>query len=240
MNTLNKLTTSMLALILLTLAFGFTPITKKINGDIITQQRTVSPFSKLEASSGVNVIIKQGDTFNISVTADANNIDKIKTTISQNTLNIRVDHSARLGNSKVVVTVPNLKSIRASSSANVKSDGDLIFDKLEIEASSGADIKLHLMCKLITSNCSSGSAIHLIGKTVVLVANASSGADLLASSLIAENGKITAESGSEAKVNVTGEAEFNASSGGDIKYYSQPEHVYKNTSSGGDIERKDK
>lgn len=235
MNTLKQLMAICLAIFTVTIAFGFTNLKPK--GDIITQKRTVSPFTKLEASTGVSVKIIQGEQFSVTVIADVNQIDKIRTTISQGTLSIYVDRSARLGDAKVEVVVPNLKHISASSSATIKSEGDLTFDKIEVNASSGAEIKLHLISKLITSNSSSGATIRLYGNTTVLLANTSSGADLIANDLIAENAKVTTESGSDAKVKVTGEAEFDASSGSEIKYYGEPHNIYKKSSSGGDIEQ---
>lgn len=240
MKTLKHLLTSIFALVLITIVFGFTARTNKTDDDIITQQRTVSPFTKIEASTSVNVILKQGETYSITVTADANQIDKIRTTISQGTLSISINKHNFRGTAKIEIVTPTLKSIKTSASAEIRSDGELTFDKLDIETSSGSEVKLLINNKIITCNSSSGSDIRLKGKTLVLVATTSSGADLNASQLIAENGKITAESGADAKVNVTDEAEFEASSGGSVKYFSQPKNITLKTSSGGDIEKSNK
>jgi hypothetical protein len=240
MNTLKHLLTGIFAFVLITIVFGFTLHTNQTDGDIITQKRTVSPFTKIEASTSVTVILKQGDTYSVTVTADANQIDKVRTTISQGTLNISVDKRHLSGSAKIEVVTPSLKSIKASASADIRSEGELTFDKLDIETSSGSDVKLHINNKIAICNSSSGSDIHLKGKTIVLIANASSGSDFNASQLIAENGKITAESGADAKVNITDEAEFEASSGGSIKYFSQPHNITLKTSSGGDIEKSNK
>jgi hypothetical protein len=224
------------SILIIGLAFGFPTI--KGNGDVITQQRDAIPFDNIETCCGIDVYITQANTYSIAVTTDANLQDKIKTTVSNSTLVISASGSNRFTKARVDITVPNLKKIKSSSSADVFSAGELRFDNLTLEATSGADIKLDVISKFLKCSASSGSDIKLKGKTDVLLVDISSGADFEGIGLVATDGKIKASSGADATVRVTGEAEFDASSGSDIKYIGQPQNITRRSSSGADIKQK--
>jgi hypothetical protein len=224
--------------LILTIGLACNFPTLKGNGDVITQQRDAVPFVNLETCCGIDVYITQANTYSIAVTTDANLQDKIKTTVSNSTLVISTSGSHHFTKARVDITVPNLRKIKSSSSADVFSAGELHFDNLILEATSGSDIKLDVFSKFLKCSASSGSDIKLKGKTDVLLVDISSGADFEGVGLVATDGKIKASSGADATVRITGEAEFDASSGSDIKYIGQPQNITRHSSSGADIKQK--
>ena len=70
-----------------------------------------------------------------------------------------------------------------------------------------------------------------------LVANASSGSDIKAGDLKAESSKVQASSGADITVNTAKELRAIASSGGNIKYFGNPDIVNKNDSPSGSIRK---
>ena len=48
------------------------------SGDVITEDRSVSDFNKLKVSSGIDVIIKYGNSESLEIKADDNLIEHIK------------------------------------------------------------------------------------------------------------------------------------------------------------------
>ena len=80
--------------------------------------------------------------------------------------------------------------------------------------------------------------IFHIGKTQKLIAEATSGSDIKAGNLQAESSHVKATSGADITVNTSKELTAQASSGGDIKYYGDPEKVDKTDSASGSIRKR--
>lgn len=209
-----------------------------------TENRNVRDFDAIKVSAGINLYISLGNNESVKVVADDDIIDKLKTEVRGGTLHVYMKDNNWLDNifnwghshsSKVYVTARELKSIDASSGSDVKSENTLKGDVLKVEVSSGSDVNLDVVYKEISLSSSSGSDARLTGKAKYFTANSSSGSDINARNLQAQICKVSVSSGADASVTATGELKANASSGGDIVYYGNPEVVDINESSGGDV-----
>lgn len=184
------------------------------------QNRTLTGFDSIEASSGVNVELRQGP-FAVKVEAPEDDMDAVKTELSGSTLKIYRDgmngwFNWTSGRRLVTVTAPTYLSVRASSGADV--DGiNLTLDAVALDAGSGADIEFSGACKLVK-------------------AEADSGGDIEAEGFKCENGEAEASSGGDVDLFVTGTARGEASSGGDIHFHGNPASFTKEESSGGDVD----
>ena len=69
------------------------------------------------------------------------------------------------------------------------------------------------------------------------MADASSGSDIKASELMAVSSQVKATSGADITVNTAKELTADANSGGDIKYYGNPDIVNKTDSHSGSISK---
>jgi len=195
----------------------------------------------LSASNGFEVEVKIGPVQEVTVEADDNIIKHIRTEVSGSTLKIRTEDLHNLSNArlKVYITTPELKSITASSAANVKvldllkGSGTLSFD-----ASSGAEIEAEVDAPEINAGSSSGSTLRLSGKTKNYKAEASSGASIKTNDLLAENTDISVSSGASADVYASVSLVAEASSGGHVNYRGAAS-VKQNTSSGGGVSKRD-
>ncbi len=209
------------------------------NGNVKSQERTVSTFNKIEVSNGLDLFLTQGDAESLTVQADENLLELIKTEVVGGTLRIYTEKSIRSAASrKVKVNLKNIDTLTASSGSDVLSNSLLELEDLKVQASSGADIDLELNAQNIFASSSSGSDIYLSGTAHSIEADASSGSSVKASSLKAENGTADASSGADVSINVSGKLSANASSGGDVTYYGNPRILDKNKSSGGRVRSK--
>ncbi|WP_194767075.1 head GIN domain-containing protein [Tamlana sp. I1] len=240
MTTLIKIiVTSLLSLLLLSCNFDLTSGTRG-NGIVTTENRAVtSAFSTIEASEGLNVYLTQSDHESISVEADENLQALILTEINDGVLTIHTkENIGRATAKKVMVSFKNITTISASSGSNVYSDKTIAVSALNLQSSSGSDMTLDVNTQTLTCSSSSGSDLKLSGKTVKLIAEASSGSDIKAADLIAEASEIKATSGADITVNTTKELIANASSGGGVNYYGNPEKVEKSNNPSGSIKQK--
>jgi len=239
MNTLAKLiTSSILAMLMLSCNFDFN-IDAGITGDgnVITETRAVNQdFNGITASRGLDVYISQGNDYGISVEADENLHDIIVTEVENGILKISTTENIRKSKAqKVMVSTKNLEFIKATSGSDVYSEGTISAVNLKLEANSGADLDVDIETENLTCSSSSGSDIRVRGNTINLKARATSGSDINAKSLKAEISDVEANSGSDIFVYTSKELTANASSGGDVHYYGNPEKVKKSDGVSGSV-----
>lgn len=208
-----------------------------------TEIRNVKNFEAVKVSTGIDLYLKMGDTEEVKVVADGDIIERLITEVKDGVLLIHMKKSNwniwnNNGSRKVYVTVKELKGIEASSGAEVKSENTLKGETLKVKASSGSEVSLDVIYKNFSVDTSSGSEARISGKTKNLEAEASSGSDIKAQELASVNCRVRVSSGSDATVNVSDELVAKASSGGDVRYYGNPQLKDINESSGGDVRKK--
>lgn len=213
----------------------------KGNGNVTTEERTLTgSFNEIEASSGLDVYLTQGDTPEITVEADDNLHDIIITKLEGNTLIISTEKNIRKAKSKkVYVTFDKIDYINTRSGSDVISTNVIRTANLKLKSSSGSNLEIDVDTKTIDCESSSGSDIVLSGTTEQLHAEASSGSAIKAKKLRAVFVDAKASSGADITVNSSQELVANVSSGGDINYYGNPTTVETNSSvSGGSIRKR--
>jgi hypothetical protein len=208
-----------------------------------TENRKVKEFNEIKVSAGIDLYLRMGDVEAVRVVADEDIIDEVVTEVKDGTLRIYMKKNNWFnwgGNKtrKAYVTVKELNAIHASSGSDVKSEGTLKGEDLEIRASSGSDVDIDVLYKNVSLDTSSGSDARISGKTKFFKAEASSGSDIKAGDLESKICKVRASSGSDATVSVSDELYAKASSGADIKYYGNPDIRDTDESSGGEVRRK--
>jgi Putative auto-transporter adhesin, head GIN domain len=209
------------------------------SGNIITQKRSVGNFKSLSASTSIEVDVKIGSTYEVSVEADDNVVDYVKTEVVGGTLKIRYADNTSLRNASVTVhvTVPTLEKLSASSSAKIEVDGTLTnTSKIEFDASSSAEIDATVDAPQIDADANSSANITLSGKTQNFKVEVSSSAVIKAEDLLSENTTADANSSGTAYVYASVKLDGKANSSGAVKYRGGAA-VTKNESSSGSVEK---
>jgi len=209
----------------------------KGDGNVVTKTRNVNtPITKIKASRGLHVIIKQGDEESIEIVADENLHDHILTEIHEGWLEITADRNIRNASSKTIrVQVKSLEALKSSSGASVKSSGKLVSTNLTINGSSGASFHLDVEAEKISVDGSSGSSTKISGKALEGEFSISSGGNIDAQDFLINEITAGASSGGNLKVHPILNLDAKASSGGTIYYYNEPKNINQQTSSGGSV-----
>ena len=207
------------------------------NRHVVTEPRNVtSNFTKIRVSNGLEAAITQGKRTSVTVEADENLQDIIKTKVENGVLKIYTDKNIRRAKSKkVMVILPVIEAITATSGSEVISENTLRTSNLEVNVSSGADMQLNVVTNNLESTSTSGSNLKLLGKTAFYTANASSGSSTNSYQLDSKNVTVKASSGANIDVFATDSITAKASSGGDIDYKGNPKKIKVKSSSGGSI-----
>lgn len=208
------------------------------SGNVTVEKRMVSGnFKSVEVSNAIDLVIEQSENTEITVEADDNLQKEITTTIENGVLIIscKVNNFNNITSKKVTVKMPVIEELEASSASTITSKKKLQGDQITLSASSAAEINLTLEFEKIESKASSAGNILLKGKALNLATNASSGSDIDAGKLLAN--EITAESSSGASITVHPIVmlKAEASSGGSINYNTIPKSIEKRENSGGSV-----
>lgn len=210
------------------------------SGNVITQQRNAgSEFDAISASGDVEVVIEQGTQRAITVEADDNLQQHIKTEVKGGKLEISTDANFSSAKStKVIVVLPEVKEIESSASARVKNEGTLKAKGLVLHSSSGSLMELSIDTQEATYEASSGSNMKVSGKAGRTEASASSGSNINAAGATSTRVKAEASSGATVTVNAIDDLDAGASSGGSVLYVNTPANLSKDVSSGGNVSQK--
>ena len=209
------------------------------SGNVVTEKRSINtPFTKIDASTGVEVIVEQGNPSEVIVEVDDNLMEHIITRVENGTLIVKIEGNINSMESAIVhVKTTTINGLESSSGASIRSKSTLKGTNLTVKTSSGSSINTDLEYEKVESESSSGSEITLSGKALIVKTNSSSGSTINAQELAAN--EITAEStsGSNTTVNPIVLLNAKASSGSSIEYVKDPKKVVKEESSGGSVSK---
>lgn len=209
----------------------------KGDGNVVTENRNNdTPFTAIEISRGLELEVEQSNEKSITVIADKNLQEHITTNVSNGVLTITSDANIGSASSKkIVVKLPDITSLQASSAASIKGLNAIKGQDLGVSSSSGGDIQLALEAENLTVESSSGSSVKLKGKTLKLDVGTSSGSVVDAQQLLANDIICEASSGSAIDVHPLVSLKASASSGSNVTYHNEPKILTKEGSSGGSI-----
>ena len=209
------------------------------NGDVITKERPLKDtFNSVKISRGLNLYLSQNDTERLTIEADENLHHLITTTVENNTLIISTTENIGIATSKnIMLNFKNLSSIKATSGSDVFSTNTIQAEDIELNTTSGSDMKLSITALSISCHATSGSDIELEGEADKFIASATTGSTIKAKNLRSLNAQVNASSGADIVVNTSQKLTAKASSGGDVRYVGNPEYIEKSDGTSGSIKK---
>ena len=208
-----------------------------------TKSYEVSAFEEISVAAGIDVDIIMGPSRRVVAETRAQDFDDLRISVEGNVL--KISRPARSwfffgrANYKVHVITPALRSLAASSGADVDVAGPVVGD-FSVSASSGSDVDVSgIKGGNVKAHASSGSDVDIAGSCVTLEVDASSGSDLDAGDLKCETVTVQASSGSDVSVAASKRVTGKASSGSDVRVSGAPPVVQVDKSSGADVEVRD-
>ena len=191
------------------------------------QVRNVNSFHAVKVSNGIHLILKQGNTDAVAVSASTSEFaSRIRTEVENGGLRIYFDSRGMKGwnlkgkDLKAYVTIKNIDGLEANSGADATTDGNINTDNMKITLSSGADFDGQITASKLWIDQSSGSDMDIRGKVASIEIKTSSGSDFNGYDLISETCDADASSGSGIEITVNKDLKASASSGGKIKKQS--------------------
>lgn len=212
----------------------------KGSGNVTIENRRIEgTFKSVEVSNAIDLVIEQADNTAISVEADDNLQKHITTKVENGVLIVACDYNSflNIGSKKVIVKMPIIEELSASSAATISNSNTLKSENISIRTSSAAMINIKLKSDNIQCKSSSGSSITLEGLALNLEAISSSGSSINADSLLVNDVTAKSSSGSTISVHPIVSLNAKASSGSNISYENQPKTIRKLVHSGGSVDK---
>lgn len=195
------------------------------NGNVWEENRSISNIYEIKTSGPIDVEIRSGDHYELTVQNDENLLPYVITEIDNGVLNIHYKdgYSVMQDHAKVFVTTPTLEKIVSSGSADITSKGVIKnSNRIEIGTSGSGDINAEVDAPSISVSGSGSGNVTLLGMTKDFDCKMSGSGDVKCANLKSENAVIHVSGSSDVHVFASVSLKVNVSGSGDVYYGGNP------------------
>jgi hypothetical protein len=208
------------------------------NGNVITEKRNLQEIHAVKNSGSIDVEIRSGENYEVSVEDDENILPYIITEVRGGVLNIHYKEGMNINNdhAKVYVTAPSLDKIITSGSGDITSDGVIKSQAgIEFGSSGSGDVEAKVDAPSVKVSGSGSGNISLSGRTKDFDCRMSGSGDVNCADLKTENTTISIAGSGNARVFASVHLSARTSGSGDIYYSGNPQSPEIHSSGSGDV-----
>ena len=200
-----------------------------IINDANAQVRSVTAFSALKVSGGINVYLSQGDDYSLAVSASEDKYrDNIRTEVKNGILDIWYDNDHWGKNSsnkklRVYLSFKTLERIEGSGASDFIINGTLTSSSIRVKLSGASDIKGEVKIANLSMDLSGASTVTINGSADNLKLDASGASDIKNYDLQVENCIAKLSGASDVRLKITGSITASASGASTLYYEGDPD-----------------
>ena len=206
-----------------------------------TKKVSVSGFTKLELKVPLDVTVRPGKEFSLTLSVrDSDVADKITTEVHGDTLLISTnEHSLRThGKDKATLVMPDLRGVSIAGSGNVDVAGFEQGASMSLEIAGSGDITYSGRTSALAVAVAGSGNVKLKGSTGNLSVDIEGSGDLQASEFSAKNASVAVNGSGDADLRVSGGAvQFSVNGSGDIRWAGDASVVSAVTHGSGSIKK---
>lgn len=211
-------------------------------GEVRSESGAVSSFDAIEASGGLEVVVRPGTSPSVQVSADAELLPFIRAEVVNSTLILERKERGFLHSTRgVVITVvtPPVKRIEASGGIALDAQSALARDA-RLALHGGVEAKVTgLDAERLQLDASGGADVRLTGRAQRLELGASGGVDLSSTALTANHVTLDASGGCTLELTATESVQGEASGGVSLVVRGDPPKSRVYTSGGSSVQYRD-
>jgi hypothetical protein len=200
-----------------------------VTGPVVSEERDVPAFTKVDVGGKGTLIVTQGDTPSLRIEAQQGVLDGLETSVSGDTLRIE-QRSHWFGpdpfrDSEPItyhVTVPDLKGLKLSGSVAVKGQGSFDAAEFVIECSGSSDVNLDVRADNLRVNSSGSSDITLAGRVDTVVFDSSGSTNIFARGLASRVATVDCSGSSDIELNAGEQLNVDASGSSTVSHVGNP------------------
>ena len=209
------------------------------NGDVLTETRNEKDFKGVEASVPGEIHITRGQTFNVSVKAEENLLPYLETEVKNGSLHVYFSRSVRdVDHLEVEITMPELKNIQLSGSAELHTHGNFTGGTLNLGVSGSGEMNLDdFGYEYVAANVSGSGKIQIEGAGAEeLDANLSGSGMIDAVQFPVKRAEVHVSGSGNIKLTASEKLIAHVSGSGHVRYEGDPA-VEKHISGSGSVTR---
>jgi len=191
-----------------------------------SETRNVKSFNAIKTGGSWNVILEKGNKEQVRLESKNFDLSKVITEVKDNTLNIGLEK----GNHKnvhltVYITYRELNSIKSGGSGGIKSNSDIVADKLEVNMSGSGDGRFQNIQaeKLIVSLSGSGNIDIAGGSVGSLTVKQNGSGNFRGLDLRAQEADVNKSGSGNTSLTATKALAVRSSGSGNVEYRGNPE-----------------
>lgn len=194
-------------------------------GPIVSENRNVSGFNRIELEASANVVISKSDNFKVQIEGQQNILDILRTRMRGNTLVIEYKEACVMNTRsiEIYISMPEIKEIQIDGSGDVESDDLFTTDQFYAGISGSGSIDMNVSSKELDADISGSGSIYLRGDTDDFYATINGSGDIRASRLKARIAKVKVSGSGSTYIHVIDELNSRISGSGNVHYSGNPD-----------------
>ena len=220
-------------------------LAQKTISDANAEKRSVSSFHGINVSTGIKLVLTEGNTEEVAVSAAKTEYrDKIVTKVENGILKIYYENKLGAINTKkerkelrAYVSYKSLDQLDANTGAEVQVEGTLRSASMKMSVNTGATINGEIKTNELEVDQNTGSVVTLTGDAGKINVHGDTGAMFKGIDLKTDNCNVTASTGAGVYITVQKELSVKANTGGYVKYKGDAGVRDIKTNTGGSVSK---
>ena len=194
----------------------------KGNGNVETEQRTVSTFDGVVSHGSFDITVVTGDAHSVKIEADENLLQYIDTDVEGGNLTITTRRGYNLrprGELKVTVTAPHFNELSSHGSGNIKGGNPIRgTEKTKLHLSGSGNINVDLEAPAVDAEIAGSGNISVSGNTKQFTSKIYGSGDIQAANMNTEEGKVEIAGSGNVEISASQKLDVNIMGSGGVKY----------------------
>ena len=198
------------------------------SNNIITQEKQLSAYDRIEVLGSYDVIFTDGEVGKIKIKAPDNILPLIQTEVSDGLLRIDTGKSRYRVKEPIIIYVPvdsRLKQVVIKGSADIYTEKSLETKALEVDVYGSGDVRLQVDVSSLALKIDGSGDIRVGGKTDNLSININGSGDVEVPNLKAEKAIININGSGDVSAYVTENVDISIAGSGDVTIKGNPKKV---------------
>lgn len=211
-------------------------VTVEGNGQIKTEERTVSKFLKLKLEGPIDAEMVPGDSYKVEVIADENIQQYVIVEKEGESLTVGLENNIRLKNAtiKVRISMPEVRSVSLAGSGSLR--GDLTNpDELKLSVAGSGELFCKIKTPELEVNIAGSGKAELSGETRNMDVDIAGSGDLFGEKLLSENVDVSVAGSGNARVFASKTLKISVAGSGNIDYAGNPPEIKKSIAGSGTV-----
>lgn len=218
---------------------------QQVINDANAEKREVGSFHGIEVATGVELLLTEGTTEEVAVSAATPEFrDKIVTKVENGILKIHYESKPGAINKrretkhlKAYVSYKTLDRLHATTGAEVKINGTLQASTMDMKANTGAEISGKVNIRSLKVEQSTGSRINLEGTANEAEIEGDTGSKFTGEAFVIADCDVKVSTGAQVTITSDGKLQAKANTGGIVRYKGKAVVSEIKASTGGQIRK---